>query len=200
MAPYRAATGSGAANEAGMAWRCSLFDKTGNLHEVEISTGADLSAPLGSNTNRSGKIQTDDDAELVLVSDQAGMNRKSDIDALGRLVKVWEDPTGANYETTYTYNALDNLIQTSQLSVPTGRSGSITQTCTFNYDSLKRSTSATNPESGTVSYRYDAENRMVKAISANNQSQRYAYDAGGRLTRRVLNNGMEIWGQVRRPR
>jgi RHS repeat-associated protein len=166
-APYRAATASGATNEAGMAWRCSLFDKTGRLREVETFTGATLPAPLGNNTNSTGKIVTDYDAELVLVTDQAGKNRKSGIDALGRLVKVWEDPLGANHETTYIYNALDSLTTVEQGA----------QTRTFNYDSLKRLTSATNPESGTVSYRYDANGNLLTKTDARKWVTRYTYDA-----------------------
>lgn len=178
-APYRAATSSAATNEAGMAWRCSLFDNTGRLREVETFTGTALPAPLGNNTNSTGKILTNYDAQLVSVTDQAGKNRKSGIDALGRLVKVWEDPTpgGNNYETTYTYNALDNLIQTTQTGVPLGGSGSITQTRTFSYDSLKRLVLVTNPESGTMRYTYDPNGNLLTKTDARKWVTRYTYDA-----------------------
>ena len=64
-----------------------------------------------------------------------------------RLVGVVEDPGGSphlNYATTYTFDALDNLKGVNQ----SGRMRS------FAYDSLKRLTSAMNPESGTVTYTY----------------------------------------------
>jgi YD repeat-containing protein len=45
--------------------------------------------------------------------DEVGKSRQSCFDGLGRLTKVVEDPGSSphlNYETDYTYDALDNLI------------------------------------------------------------------------------------------
>src|SRR5260370_6220819 len=74
-------------------------------------------------------------------------------DALGRVTNVTEDPSpGLNYQTSYTYDALDNLTGVTQPG----------QTRTFIYDSLKRLKNATNPETGTaaVTYSYDAACNM----------------------------------------
>ncbi|HEY3102502.1 MAG TPA: RHS repeat domain-containing protein [Pyrinomonadaceae bacterium] len=69
----------------------------------------------------------------VTATDQASKSRKSVSDALGRLTGVYEDPSGLNYQTSYSYDVLNDLTQVSQGS----------QTRTFIYDSLKRLTSAT---------------------------------------------------------
>src|SRR4029077_17031827 len=48
------------------------------------------------------------------VTDQASKSRKSCADGLGRMTGVWEDPSGLNYQTSYTYDALDDLLSVSQ--------------------------------------------------------------------------------------
>jgi YD repeat-containing protein len=81
------------------------------------------------------------------------------IDALGRLTAVTEDPSGLNYLTSYTNDPLDNLVSVSQ-------NGSRMRV--FSFDSLSRLTSSMNPESGTLTYIYDANgnvsSRKVRAI------------------------------------
>jgi YD repeat-containing protein len=80
-------------------------------------------------TNYSGNVAT--------VTDPAGRSRKALTDALGRTTSVYEDPTGLNYLTTYTYDALDNLTGVTQ--------GSQTQTRNFVCDSLKRLNTSDEP-------------------------------------------------------
>jgi YD repeat-containing protein len=79
------------------------------------------------------------------VTDEAGKQRKSQTDALGRLTAVWENPSGLNYETDYTYDLLDNLKTVTQKG---GAASTSWRNRTFTYDSLSRLKSATNPESG----------------------------------------------------
>ena len=139
---------------------------------------------------------TEQDGQTVTISytgncataiDEAVKTRKSCSDALGRLTQVFEDPAGRNYETDYTYDALDNLKTVTQK----GGSTDSTQwhTRTFNYDSLSRLLSASNPESGTSSYTYDANGNLIyKTSPAPNQTGSatvtltYCYDALNRLT------------------
>jgi YD repeat-containing protein len=105
---------------------------------------------------RTTKVRTPDNAiartsysgNSVTVSDQISKARKSVSDALGRLTQVYEDPSSANWLTSYQYDALNDLTSVSQYDSVSQH----TQTRTFVYDSLKRLTSATNPESGTVCY------------------------------------------------
>ena len=90
------------------------------------------------------------------VIDQAAKKRKSQTDALGRLVQVYEDPDGANYQTSYQYDPLGNLITVTQG----------VQTRSFVYDSVSRLISATNPESGNTTYVYDNKGKLTSRVEA----------------------------------
>jgi RHS repeat-associated protein len=114
----------------------------------------------------------------VIVTDEAQRKRKSVTDALGRLKEIYEDPNGLNYLTSYSYDTLDNLTTVSQG----------VQTRTFVYDSLKRLTAATNPESGTVTYQYDPNGNLVQKTDARGVVSNYTYDALNRNTRIVYTN------------
>src|SRR5262249_47299890 len=102
--------------------------------------------------SRTSDVQTPDGAHLftqysgnqTTVTDQAGKRHRSETDALGRLIKITEDPEGLSYNTYYSYDALGNLRLVTQG----------TQTRIFVYNSLSRLISATNPESGIETYDY----------------------------------------------
>jgi len=126
---------------------------------------------------RTTKVRTPDNAIVrttysgssVTVADQAGRQRKSVSDALGRLKELYEAPNDAvnyNYLTSYEYDVLGNLRHVYQGP----------QTRTFVYDSLKRLTSATNPESGTMSYQYDANGNLTQRTDARGIITTYSYD------------------------
>lgn len=83
----------------------------------------------------------------VTSTDEAGNSKTQAADALGRLSGVTE--AGGQY-TAYSYDALDNLTHVYQY----GLSGETARLRTFNYDSLSRLLSATNPETATVSFSY----------------------------------------------
>ena len=89
------------------------------------------------------------------VTDAAGKVRQLWNDGLGRLTGVSEDPNNLNYQTTYSYNGLDDLLTVLQ----SGQSRS------FNYNSLSQLTSATNPESGQVTYTYDASGNVSSKVA-----------------------------------
>jgi YD repeat-containing protein len=124
---------------------------------------------------RASKVRTPDNAiartsysgNTVTVTDQAGKSRQSVSDALGRLTQVYEGPSGLNYLTSYTYDVLDELVTVNQGS----------QTRSFVYDSLKRMTSATNPESGTVSLTYDKSGNILTKTDARAIVTNVGYDA-----------------------
>lgn len=142
-------------------------------------------------------VNTSYSANSVTVTDQAGKARKSVSDALGRLVEVYEDPdvpggpAELNFQTTYLYDALDNLVKVTQGS----------QQRFFMYDSLKRLIRARNPEQGThvnlnlsdpitsnntwsAGYDYDSNGNLIKKTDARGVESIYAYDA--------LNRNIEI--------
>ena len=122
----------------------------------------------------------------VTVTDQAGKVRRSVSDGLGRLIRVDEpDANGnlgsvssPNQPTSYTYSVLDDLLTVSQG----------VQTRTFVYDSLKRLTSATNPESGTVSFVYDDNGNLTQKTDARSIQTNIAYDALSRPTSKTYSN------------
>ncbi len=116
------------------------------------------------------------------VTDQQGIKRQSQTDGLGRLTNVWESPSGVNYQTTYNYDGLDDLV-----SVVQGTS----HNRSFIYDSLKRLASSTNPETGTtaVTYTYDADSNVITKKDARALTITYAYDNLNRMIGRTYSNG-----------
>jgi len=103
---------------------------------------------------------------VVISSDPAGNARRTTIDGLGRMTKVEENPTGLDYLTQYTYNALDDLTVVTQAQV----SPLPTQTRTFSWNMRGWLLSATNPEvnNAATTWSYD-----------NNGNQVYRQDARG---------------------
>jgi YD repeat-containing protein len=137
-------------------------------------------------TPDSAVVSTAYTGNAVTVTDQAGKLRRSITDALGRLKRVDEpnssnslgDVSTPNQPTSYSYDVLDNLTGVSQG----------VQTRTFAYDSLKRLTSATNPENGTVTYGYDANSNLITKLDANSITTTIAYDAINRVTSKSYND------------
>lgn len=145
-------------------WTTTVFDGLGRVTSVTTPDNSVVSTSYSGNQ--------------VTVTDQAGKMRKSVSDALGRLTDVYEDPTAANYQTTYQYDLLDNLTTVTQG----------VQTRSFIYDSLSRLTSATNPESGTVIYGYDNNGNLTSKLDARNITSTFVYDALNRVTSRSYND------------
>jgi RHS repeat-associated protein len=116
-------------------------------------------------------------------TDPSGKARKSCPDGLGRLSKVFEDPSTLNYETDYTYNLLDELTQVSQGS----------QTRSYTYDGMGRLTQSTTPEAGTVCIGtvssgtcqqngYNNFNMVTTSTDARGVVTNNSYDSLNRLT------------------
>jgi YD repeat-containing protein len=144
--------------------------------------------------NRVTQVQTSDTSATkttysgnsTTVIDPAQHSRKTVNDALGRLTVVFEDPTGLKYGTNYGYDALDNLSVVSQGYCPNCQARS------FNYDSLKRLISATNPESGTTAYSYDNGGNLTKQTDARGIATSFSYDALNRITGKTYSDGKHI--------
>ena len=102
-------------------------------------------------------LTTSYDGDTATVTDQALNKRFSQVDALGRLVKVREpnELTGSlesgYHDTSYTYDVVDNLVGVIQGE----------QTRTFLYDSIGRLKQETNPESGLTRYEYDSDSNLI---------------------------------------
>lgn len=189
--PYRA---DYPANETDptMGWTLATAWSDGKRSEVQTFAGAGLPTVFGGgNTNSTGIVRTDIDAERTLVTDQAGKRRISKTNALGQLKEVWEvlaaSETGSEsvafpnmsiahgFKTTYGYDTLNNLTTVTQGSqTPRG----------FTYSSLSRLLSASNPESGAISYGYDSNGNLTSKTDARTISTAYTYDALNRVTQR----------------
>jgi RHS repeat-associated protein len=178
--PYRAGYCYQASSELTMGWTRSKSDSGGRVVEVQPFPGSGMPAPWGANTSSIGAVTTSYDAELTTVTDQAGKVRRSVMNAFGQLARVDEpDASGSlgaasspAQPTSYSYDALGNLTRVVQG----------TQTRAFNYSSLARLTSATNPERGTVSYSYEDNGNLSAKTDARNVTITYAYDALNRNT------------------
>ena len=172
--PYRGAVSAQASGEPTMGWTVSTADRGGRVVRVETFAGAAPPAPWGANTNATGAVSTVYDAEATTFTDQAGKSRKNVVDALGRLIQTFEAPheAGYNYQTSYAYDAVDNLGQVQQGG----------QTRVFQYSSLSRLVSAANPESGTSIYEYDPNGNLKKKTDAHGVTTDYTYDALNRMT------------------
>lgn len=173
--PYRTTSLSDSVNPSGN-WTTTAYDYLGRVTSVTTPDSAVVtSAYSGSTSSPVGTV--------VTVTDQAGKARKSVTDGLGRLTTVYEDPSSLNYSTSYSYDTLNNLTTVTQGS----------QTRTFAYDSLKRLTSAANPESGTISYAYDSNGNLTqktdpRTTSGSNWTTTIAYDALNRPTTKTYSN------------
>ena len=134
-----------------------------------------------------GTVTTEYETNLVTVTDQAGKQRKSETDAAGRLVNVFEpDPqNNLNIVTNYEYDARSNLRQVNQGE----------QTRLFNYDSLSRLLSATSPESGDSNgngatfYTYDKASNLIERRDPRNLITSYTYDSLNRLATKSYSDG-----------
>jgi RHS repeat-associated protein len=159
-------------------------DALGRTTLVAEPDGSSVSTSYGSN--------------LTLVTDEAGNQRRTETDGLGRLTNVWEEPnvSGYNYATVYTYDALNDLLSVTQKGGSS--SSSNWRPRSFVYDSLSRLTSATNPESGTINYTYDGNSNLLTKIAPSpNQpstgtatvTTTYSYDVLNRLTGKSYTDG-----------
>ena len=142
----------------------STYDAISRVTKVET---------FGSDNVSTGAITSLYSGSTVTVTDQAGKQRKSFTDALGRLKVVTEpDENGIlSLNTNYTYDARGNLGTVNQGA----------QTRSFSYDGLSRLVATTNPESGTTTYAYDTASNLRQKQDARNIITTYSYDTLNRV-------------------
>lgn len=165
----------------------NYYDALGRVCLVVPPDGTFPSGATCPTSRPTGDAFTTYSGNCTTVTDEAGNSRTMCSDALGRLIQVFEDPAGLNYETDYTYNALGVLLTVNQKgTAPTDSTQ--WRTRTFTYDSLARLLSANNPESGTVQYTYDGNGNVTSKVAPQpNQTgsltvtTNYQYDALNRL-------------------
>jgi RHS repeat-associated protein len=172
--PYRVASPAAARPAACNACTKTTYDELGRMRSI---TSPDAAVTV---TNYSGNTAT--------VTEQNNLQRRSEKDAFGRLIKIVEAPnkTAYNLSTTYSYDGMNNLSTVSQ-------SG---QTRTFIFDSLARPILARNPEQAatlvdsraaglwSLSYAYDANGNIEEKRDSRGVTTSYAYDGMNRLLSR----------------
>jgi RHS repeat-associated protein len=174
----------------------TTYDALGRIATVSnpYRTGTDITSSPGTTTyaydalgRKMSETYPDGSAtttsysgNTVTVSDATGKARKSATDGLGRLIQVTEDPGGLGYVTTYTYDALNNLLTVAQ-------NGSHQRN--FTYDSLSHLLTSTNPEVGTITYTYDNDGNLATKKDARSITTTYGYDVLNRETTRTYSNG-----------
>jgi hypothetical protein len=123
-----------------VSWTEYVYDALGRTVEVRQPGG-------------SGSTLTVYEGNTVKVTDPAGKWKKTETDAMGKLTRVWEPRpgSGADYETSYSYSVLGQLLTVTMTrpGYKVGDPATVTQTRNWVYDSsTQRLISVTHPESG----------------------------------------------------
>ncbi len=155
-------------------WTTNVYDNASRVKEVHLPDGAKVITDYGVST--SGVIGV-----TKQITDQAGKKRKGISDALGRMVRVIEDPDSANLNTDYVFDTFGNLRKTIQGE----------QSRYFTYDSLGRLLYAKQPEQeANTSFSF------TDPITNNSAwSVKYEYDDNGNIFRkRPMRGGVSVTG------
>jgi len=182
-------------------WTRSTTDILGRVIEVATFSGSSQPSSTGGTTasNFTGRVVSTYDLNTTTIKDQTDKERKSVTNALGQLTKIYEDPNGVNFETSYFYDVLGNLRRVKQ------GSGSEIQYRYFMYDSLSRLIRAKNPEqdansnialtdsisgnsSWALAYAYDKNGNLTSKTDARNTTTSYTYDGLNRVKTRSYSN------------
>lgn len=162
-------------------WTTNVYDEASRVKEVILQDGATVKTDYG--VSVSGLIGV-----TKQITDQAGKKRKGISDALGRMIRVIEDPTGTPLYTDYVFDTLGNLRKTIQGE----------QNRFFMHDSLGRLLYAKQPEQDTrtafvatdpitsntgwsVKYEYDDNSNITKTTDARGVFVAGTYDNLNRL-------------------
>jgi RHS repeat-associated protein len=173
---------------------CTTGDPTYGITKFKydaLSRTTRVIPPDGNEASDTNVVQTTYSGNTVTVTDQAGKKIKSETDALGRLIRVWEPDLNQNlvHVTRHQYDALDNLRCVHQKSTD----ATADKTCDdptvpatwrprrFTYSSLSQLLTANNPESGIISYTYDNDGNLVTKTDARGISVTHGYDELHRL-------------------
>ena len=201
--PYRSANAAAATNEQTMGWTLNYVRIGGRHSAVTSFSGAALPSVFGgNNSNSTGVVLTEIDANATTVTDQAGKKRRSIADSLGQLVRVDEpDGTGdlgsvsmPTLPTHYSFNPLGKMVRVQQG----------VQDRFFMYDSLARLVRARQAEqeinpalntsndpqnnNWTAGFIYDVNGNLRTSIDARNIEMTTSYDALNRPIERTYSD------------
>lgn len=96
------------------------------------------------------------------------------VDARGNIVQIDEHNQGSTYTTAYAYTGRGELVLITDNAA---------NTFEWDYDSLGRKTSYTNPANKTTTYNYDAADQLTSETDPNTTTIDHEYDALGRVTK-----------------
>lgn len=154
-------------------WTTNVYDNASRVIEVILPDGAKVKTDYG--VSVTGVVGV-----TKQITDQAGKKRKGISDALGRMVRVIEDPAGQNLSTDYVFDTLGNLRKTIQGE----------QSRYFTYDSLGRLLYAKQPEQEA-----NASFSFADPITNNaSWSVKYEYDDNGNITKTTDARGVFVAG------
>ncbi len=178
--------------ESSKGWRRRKLDNAGRVVEVAEYDSQEAPAPEGTATTPVATSIYAYDGDKTRETDASGKIKDRYVDALGRLVKVVEDPSGLSLLTRYSYDGLDRLLKVCQSEpeatpVDTCASG---RKRSFTYSSLGRLLTADNPETGpaAISYTYD-QNGNVLSKTDGQRTVTMTYDARNRLAKKSYSDG-----------
>jgi RHS repeat-associated protein len=160
-------------------WTCTQTDASKRVTAIAVFRGSAEPTDCESTDNRTGITRTVYDSNWIWVTDPASKVRGEGRDALGNLVQVLEDPSGLYYQTFYAYDALGNLTNVTQG----------VQSRAFQYSSLGRLLSATNPESGTIAYTYNDSGNLLTRTDARGIVASFSYDPLHRIQTKSYSDG-----------
>ncbi|MCP4548086.1 MAG: RHS repeat-associated core domain-containing protein, partial [bacterium] len=162
------------------------YDAAGNL----LSTTDALNQTTSSTYNSQGHqlTATNPLGNVTTFTNDANGNRRTE--SRNRTL-----PSGSTEKlvTTFTYDALDRVIQTTApdgsttstgydvLGKVLSRTAAVGRITTMTYDLMGRLTETTFPDNTTQSHTYDAEGRVLTQTDRAGRETRFTYDAAGRL-------------------
>lgn len=160
-------------------WTRTSFDRLGQV--VRIGSYSNKDQITCTSPGCTGEVLTQYFGTEVTVTDQAGKQKKSVTDALGRLVKVYEPNTSGalSLETNYEYDSRGNLLRVLQ-----GQ-----QTRAFTYDELGRLKTTINPETeAQTTYTYDEASNLISRTDARGVITSYSYDQLDRVLQKTYSD------------
>ncbi len=162
--------GVGRTSPLGSLWTTSTYDDLGRMTSVTAPDGSTAVQMNYDGSTTNGVVQT--------VTDQAGKQRRSITDAIGRLLEAQEPDASGNLgtltaptqKTNYDYDILGNVVKTTQISPLTE-----IQNRYFKYDGLSRLTHERQVEQAAPHPETDAltgNNNWSKVITVSGEPVR----------------------------